>query len=165
MVRLRFRWICTQRDRRFTTQLSVSGFALSQAVGLRSVSQVMGTCFYHARHALDHVVPGKDWAPGKVGHMSETEPWNSTRQKALDRMLAEAKLCAADAVVGVGIQQTQELMEGRFDATFECVSPPEPQWSIIPRPRAARPGHDQPVRAGLLEAAPAGLHARRSRRA
>jgi uncharacterized protein YbjQ (UPF0145 family) len=109
-------------DGRFTSQLSVSEFALSQAVGLRSVSQVMGTCFYHAQHALDRVVPGKGWAPGKVGHMSETEPWNTTRQKALDRMLAEATLCAADAVVGVGIQQTQELMEGRFDATFECVA-------------------------------------------
>jgi hypothetical protein len=38
---------------RFTTHLSVSEFALARSAGLRSVSQVMGSCVYHAQFALD----------------------------------------------------------------------------------------------------------------
>ena len=49
---------------RFTTHLSVSEFALTRSTGLRSVSQVMGSCVYHAQYALDRVAVSGD--PGNA---------------------------------------------------------------------------------------------------
>jgi uncharacterized protein YbjQ (UPF0145 family) len=108
---------------RFTTQLSVSEFALARSMGLRPVSQVMGSCMYHARFALDRVGPAVTTKPGTTTRMpAPAEAWNVSRKTALWRMRAEAKSCAADAVVGVDFRQTQEHLEGRFDATIECVA-------------------------------------------
>jgi uncharacterized protein YbjQ (UPF0145 family) len=108
---------------RFTTHLSVSEFALTRSAGLRSISQVMGSCVYHARLALDEVAPARTADRGKAHRMADiAEPWNAAREKALARMSAEAKLCGADAVVGVGIRQTQEHMARGYDASVECVT-------------------------------------------
>jgi uncharacterized protein YbjQ (UPF0145 family) len=108
---------------RFTTDLSVSEFALTRSTGLRSVSQVMGSCVYHARFALDRVAPGRTTERGKAYLMADTaEPWNAAREKALGRMSAEARSCGADVVVGVGIRQTQEHMARGYDASVECIT-------------------------------------------
>lgn len=106
---------------RFTTHLSVSEFALTRSTGLRSVSQVMGSCVYHAQYALDRVAVSGD--PGNAYRMPKTaEPYNAARDRALARMAAEARSCGADTVVGVGIRQTQEHMSGSYDASVECVA-------------------------------------------
>jgi uncharacterized protein YbjQ (UPF0145 family) len=110
-------------EERFTTQLSASEFALTRSVGLRSVSQVMGSCVYHAQWAWDDVVPGRSAEHGKAHRMPDVSgPWNAAREKALGRMLAEARSCGADAVVGVGIRETQERLAGSHDASLECVT-------------------------------------------
>jgi uncharacterized protein YbjQ (UPF0145 family) len=120
---------------RFTTQLSVSEFALTRSIGLRAVSQVMGTCTYHARLALDRAVPARTVAPGTTHDMKEVAgPWNVSRDRALARMSEEARSCGADAVVGVRIQQTQEHLAEGFDASVECVA----TGTAVVRPAPAR---------------------------
>jgi uncharacterized protein YbjQ (UPF0145 family) len=108
---------------RFTSQLSVSEFALTRSIGLRSVSQVLGSCVYHARLALDRAAPAPSAERGKAYLMQDVaEPWNAARERALRRMSAEAKSCGADAVVGVGIRPTQEHLDGGYDASVEFVA-------------------------------------------
>jgi uncharacterized protein YbjQ (UPF0145 family) len=107
---------------RFTTHLSVSEFALTRSVGLRPLSQVMGACVYHAKFALDRFAVRWTAEGGRAYRLpGAAEPWNAARERALDRMLAEARLCAAHAVVGVSIRQAQKH-SGRYDATVECVA-------------------------------------------
>jgi uncharacterized protein YbjQ (UPF0145 family) len=108
---------------RFTSQLSVSEFALARSTGLRPVSEVMGSCVYHARLALDSAVPAHTSRPGQPYRMADTvEPWNASRERALDRMSAEARLCGANIVVRVGIRQTQEHLANGTDASVECIT-------------------------------------------
>jgi uncharacterized protein YbjQ (UPF0145 family) len=68
----------------FTSDLSVSEFAVSKDTGLRPVSQVMGSSVYHAYYAT-------------------SKSWNGARATALRRLALEAKACGADTVVGVHI--------------------------------------------------------------
>jgi uncharacterized protein YbjQ (UPF0145 family) len=108
---------------RFTTQLSVSEFAVARSIGLRSISQVMGSCVYHAQYAVDRVALASTAERGKAYCMPYSEePWNAAREKALGRMSAEARSCGADAVVGVSIRLTQEHMGGEDAARVECVT-------------------------------------------
>ncbi len=50
------------------------------------------------------------------------EAWNSARDRAVARMLAEARLCGADAVVGVSIRQAEERMPVSSGGSVECVA-------------------------------------------
>ena len=107
----------------FTTHQPAAEFALTRSVGLRPITQVMGACVYHARVALGNFGVEPDARRGKAYRLpGPAEPWNDGRERALARMMAEARLCGADAVVGVSIRQTQQPMSGQYDASVETVA-------------------------------------------
>lgn len=93
----------------FTSDLSVGEFALVHAIGLRPLTQVMGSSIYHV---------GWQQRPGafgmQMGGISQeltvvSQAWNTARLRAFARLEQEAKLVGADAVVGV------RLTVGRHD--------------------------------------------------
>lgn len=93
----------------FTSDLSVGEFALTDAIGLRPLAQVMGSSIYHV---------GWQQRPGafgmQMGGISQeltvvSQAWNTARLRAFARLEQEAKLVGADAVVGV------RLTVGRHD--------------------------------------------------
>lgn len=93
----------------FTSDLSVGEFALVDAIGLRPLTQVMGSSIYHV---------GWQQRPGafgmQMGGISQeltvvSQAWNTARLRAFARLEQEAKLVGADAVVGV------RLTVGRHD--------------------------------------------------
>jgi len=94
----------------FTSDLSVDEFALVHALGLRPISQVMGSSIYHVGWQQR---PGSfgGWQPGGVSQELTvvSEAWNTARLRAFARLEQEAKLVGADAVVGV------HLMKGQHD--------------------------------------------------
>ena len=94
----------------FTSDLSVSEFALLHSLGLRPLGQVMGSSIYHVGWQQS---PGRwgGWQPGGVSQELTvlSEAWNAARQRAFGRLAQEAKALGAHAVVGV------ELTTGRHD--------------------------------------------------
>jgi uncharacterized protein YbjQ (UPF0145 family) len=95
----------------FTSDLSVSEFALVEEVELRPVSQVMGSCVYHVGFRGDQARAG--WTPGGINEMRRAaEAWNSARGIALRRLRLEAAECGADAVVGVHIEHGEKEYAG-----------------------------------------------------
>jgi uncharacterized protein YbjQ (UPF0145 family) len=85
----------------FASDLSVSEFALTHAIGVRPLAQVMGSSIYHV---------GWQQRPGswgtQLGGISQeltvvSEAWNTARLRTFARLEQEAKLVGADAVVGV----------------------------------------------------------------
>jgi uncharacterized protein YbjQ (UPF0145 family) len=94
----------------FTSDLSVSEFALVHSIGLRPLAQVMGSSIYHVGWQQS---PGRwgGWQPGGVSQELTTlsEAWNAARERAFGRLAQEAKALGAHAVVGV------ELTTGRHD--------------------------------------------------
>jgi uncharacterized protein YbjQ (UPF0145 family) len=94
----------------FTSDLSVNEFALAHSIGLRPLGQVMGSSIYHVGWQQ---TPGRwgGWQPGGVSQELTmlSEAWNEARERAFGRLAQEAKLLAADAVVGV------QLTLGRHD--------------------------------------------------
>ncbi len=94
----------------FTSDLSVDEFALVHAIGLRPISQVMGSSIYHVGWQQR---PGSygGWQPGGVSQELTvvSEAWNTARLRAFARLEQEAKLVGADAVVGV------RVTKGRHD--------------------------------------------------
>ncbi len=87
----------------FTSDLSVSEFALVRDCGLQPVSQVMGSCVYHASTRAAQA--WTTWnAPGQIDHEALlARPYNEARRNALARLQLEAQACDADAVVGVRV--------------------------------------------------------------
>ena len=92
----------------FTSDLSVGEFALVHALGLRPISQVMGSSVYHVGWQQR---PGSygGWQPGGVSQELTVvaEAWNTARLRAFARLEQEAKLVGADAVVGVHLTKGQ----------------------------------------------------------
>jgi uncharacterized protein YbjQ (UPF0145 family) len=92
----------------FTSDLSVDEFALVHALGLRPISQVMGSSIYHVGWQQR---PGSfgGWQPGGVSQELTvvSEAWNTARLRAFARLEQEAKLVGADAVVGVHLSKGQ----------------------------------------------------------
>lgn len=92
----------------FTSDLSVDEFALVHALGLRPISQVMGSSIYHVGWQQR---PGSygGWQPGGVSQELTvvSEAWNTARLRAFARLEQEAKLVGADAVVGVRVTKGQ----------------------------------------------------------
>jgi uncharacterized protein YbjQ (UPF0145 family) len=90
----------------FTSDLSVDEFALVHAIGLRPISQVMGSSIYHVGWQQR---PGSfgGWQPGGVSQELTvvSEAWNTARLRAFARLEQEAKLVGADAVVGVHLSK------------------------------------------------------------
>jgi len=87
----------------FTSDLSVSEFALIAKAGLRPVSQVMGSSVYHVGWQN---MPGSYFGIGRGAYELTmlSDAWNQARALALSRLQQEAIHAGADAVVGVRIQ-------------------------------------------------------------
>jgi uncharacterized protein YbjQ (UPF0145 family) len=90
-----------ERGGSFTSDLSVNGFALCHQLGLKPLSQVMGSSIYQL---------GYQGAWGAAGYSSSgilieldtiTQALNEVRGRALARLGEEARHVGADAVVGV----------------------------------------------------------------
>jgi uncharacterized protein YbjQ (UPF0145 family) len=91
----------SERGGSFTSDLSVNGFALCHQLGLKPLSQVMGSSIYQL---------GYQGAWGAQGYSSSailieldtlTQALNEVRGRALVRLGEEAQHVGADAVVGV----------------------------------------------------------------
>jgi uncharacterized protein YbjQ (UPF0145 family) len=87
----------------FTSDLSVSAFALCHQLGMRPLSQVMGSSIYQVGYQA------ANWPMVMGGSvLSEldtlTEAWNEVRRRALNRLELEARHAGADAVVGVQLR-------------------------------------------------------------
>jgi len=86
----------------FTSDLSVGDFALCHQLGLKPVSQVMGSSIYQVGYQTT------PWPSAMGGSfMFEMEAlsgaWNEVRELALGRLAQEAQQVGADAVVGVDL--------------------------------------------------------------
>jgi len=109
----------------FTSDLTTNEFLLVREAGFRPLTQVMGSCFYHVGWQGMPYLPGYGAQPGvsmwgsgaaygqrmlpQQGQTFElettSEAWNEARRLALERLVEEAKLAGADAVVGVRLQR------------------------------------------------------------
>ena len=87
----------------FTSDLSVGDFALCHQLGVKPVSQVMGSSIYQVGY---QATPWPSSMGG--GFMFEMEAlsqaWNEVRDLALGRLAQEASHVGADAVVGVDLR-------------------------------------------------------------
>jgi uncharacterized protein YbjQ (UPF0145 family) len=92
-----------ERGGAFTSDLSVGDFALCHQLGLKPVSQVMGSSIYQVGYQS---TPWPSAMGG--GFMFEmqalSEAWNEVRELALGRLAQEASHVDADAVVGVDLR-------------------------------------------------------------
>lgn len=91
----------------FTSDLSVSEFALGHQVGLRPVCQVMGSSVYQVGY---QGLPSDYFSGGFTQQQSQelpvlTRAWNDARGRAVNRLAEEARLAGADAVVGVRVRR------------------------------------------------------------
>lgn len=86
----------------FSSDLSVADFALCDRLGLRPLSQVMGTSIYQIGYQSPL------W--GAQAEMSElstvSEAWNEARRRAFARLRHEAASAGASAVVGVEVSSS-----------------------------------------------------------
>jgi uncharacterized protein YbjQ (UPF0145 family) len=87
----------------FTSDLSVADFALCHQLGVKPVSQVMGSSIYQVGYQ------NTPWPSGMGGgYMFEmqalSQGWNEVRERALHRLALEAGHVGADAVIGVDLQ-------------------------------------------------------------
>lgn len=87
----------------FTSDLSVADFALCHRLGLRPVSQVMGSSIYQVGYQ------NTPWPSAMGGSFmfemqALSEAWNEVRNRALHRLALEAGHVGADAVIGVDLQ-------------------------------------------------------------
>jgi uncharacterized protein YbjQ (UPF0145 family) len=92
----------------FTSDLSTADYALCHQLGLRPLSQVMGSSIYQVGYQQSvgwMGAGGVTVAGGLVAELETlTEAWNEGRTRALQRLAREAQLVAADAVVGVDLK-------------------------------------------------------------
>lgn len=98
----------------FTSDLSVSGFALCHRLGLNPLSQVMGSSIYQVGYQ------GASWPMMVGGMLTElgvlSQAWNEVRRLALDRLELEARHAGADAVVGVQVRTaSHDWAEGAIE--------------------------------------------------
>jgi uncharacterized protein YbjQ (UPF0145 family) len=82
----------------FSSDLGVSEWSALARIGITPITQVMGSSIYHV-----------GWQPTYYNVPTEvrvlSDAYNECRRNALNRLLEEAQLCGADAVVGVRIDQ------------------------------------------------------------
>lgn len=102
-----------ERGGSFTSDLSVSGFALCHQLGLQPLSQVMGSSIYQMGYqGLGYGMGGGLGFGGGVAMggsiLTElstiSEAWNEVRRLALNRLQMEAQHAGADAVIGVQVR-------------------------------------------------------------
>jgi uncharacterized protein YbjQ (UPF0145 family) len=101
----------------FTSDLSVGDFALCHQLGVRPLSQVMGSSIYQVGYQ------STQW-PSALGgsFMFELETlsqaWNDVRARALARLAQEASHVQADAVIGVEMRTNEHDWA---QSSIECV--------------------------------------------
>ncbi len=99
----------------FTSDLSVNGWALAHQLGLRPLSQVMGSSIYQMGYQ-------GAWGQGEWGGMGFAQTYmvelttlsralNEVRTRALGRLAEEAKHVGADAVVEVDTRAGESSLE------------------------------------------------------
>jgi uncharacterized protein YbjQ (UPF0145 family) len=100
-----------ERGRSFTSELSVGGFALCDQLGLRVLSQVMGSSVYQMGYQSSWG-PMELGGPGLVELDTLSEALNEVRGRALVRMAEEARHVGADLVIGVNTRATESEQSG-----------------------------------------------------
>jgi uncharacterized protein YbjQ (UPF0145 family) len=99
----------------FTSDLSINGFALCHKLGLRPLSQVMGSSIYQVGYQAS------TWPMMMGGSVltelnTLSEAWNEVRRLALNRLEMEARHAGADAVVGVQLRTSaHDWAEGAIE--------------------------------------------------
>jgi uncharacterized protein YbjQ (UPF0145 family) len=100
----------SERGGSFTSDLSVNGFALCHQLGLKPLSQVMGSSIYQMGYQ-------GAWGPMGYGNAilmemdTLSEALNEVRGRALVRLGEEARHVGADAVVGVQTRAGESQLE------------------------------------------------------
>ena len=94
-------------DRRFfTSDLSVNEFRLVSEAGCEPISQVMGSCIFHVGQIPDY--------KGKTAEISVlSNAHRESRRAALARLVQEAALLRADAIIGVHLNERMITMGAR----------------------------------------------------
>jgi uncharacterized protein YbjQ (UPF0145 family) len=101
----------SERGGSFTSDLSVSGFALCHQLGLKPLSQVMGSSIYQMGYQ-------SSWGATGFGGVALVEldtlsqALNEVRSRALGRLAEEARHVGADAVVGVETRSGESELGG-----------------------------------------------------
>lgn len=85
------------RERLFTSDLSVSEFALLYELGYTPLGLVMGTCVYQVGYQ------GAAWTES-VELSGVTQAMYTARHLAMSRMVAEASFLSADGIVGMRLE-------------------------------------------------------------
>jgi uncharacterized protein YbjQ (UPF0145 family) len=94
----------SERGGSFTSDLSVNGFALCHKLGLKPLSQVMGSSIYQMGYQSSWGQPEGGYDPYGTSMFeldSLSQALNEVRGRALNRLAEEARHVGADAVVGV----------------------------------------------------------------
>src|SRR4029077_6724624 len=95
----------------FTSDLSVSGFALCHQLGLTPLSQVMGSSIYQMGYQSSWGTLGYG-GTALVELDTLSQALNEVRGRALDRLAEEAVHVGADAVVGVQTRAGESELAG-----------------------------------------------------
>jgi uncharacterized protein YbjQ (UPF0145 family) len=101
-----------ERGGSFTSDLSVNGFALCHQLGLKPLSQVMGSSIYQMGYQGAWGAPGYGGGGGILIEMDTlSQALNEVRGRALVRLGEEARHVGADAVVGVQTRAGESQLE------------------------------------------------------
>jgi uncharacterized protein YbjQ (UPF0145 family) len=105
----------SERGGSFTSDLSVNGFALCHELGLKPLSQVMGSSIYQMGYQSGWGQPEGGYGPsGTLMFELDTlsQALNEVRGRALNRLAEEARHVGADAVVGVETRAGESELGG-----------------------------------------------------
>jgi len=97
----------------FTSDLSVSGFALCHQLGLEPLSQVMGSSIYQMGYQSAWGQMQGGYGGGAMIELDTlSQALNEVRERALHRLAEEARQIGADAVVGVETRAGESELGG-----------------------------------------------------
>ena len=101
----------SERGGSFTSDLSVSGFALCHQLGLKPLSQVMGSSIYQMGYQGAWGASGYGGGGILIELDTLSQALNEVRGRALVRLGEEARHVGADAVVGVQTRSGESQLE------------------------------------------------------
>jgi uncharacterized protein YbjQ (UPF0145 family) len=102
----------SERGGSFTSDLSVNGFALCHQLGLKPLSQVMGSSIYQMGYQGAWGAPGYGGGNAILIELDTlSQALNEVRGRALVRLGEEARHVGADAVVGVQTRAGESELE------------------------------------------------------
>jgi uncharacterized protein YbjQ (UPF0145 family) len=108
-----------ERGGSFTSDLSVGSFALCHQLGLKPLTQVMGSSIYQIGYQGMQMGYG-GFGGANIGMLTElrtlSDAWNEVRRLALNRLELEARHAGADAVIGVQVRTgSHDWAEGAIE--------------------------------------------------